>query len=103
MRLDSVVREVKRWVLEYDYCQNFRAGVSVDGGRFIEFVARTTKTRASSMVTRIGLIVSDVAGGRKFIVMKRLVGDAPATRDALATWCIAVQFKASRRLEKRAA
>ncbi len=103
MRLDKVVREVKRWVGRFDYVGSFRAGASADGGRFIEFVARTTKTRASSMVTRIRLIVADAAKDRQFTVLKRLDGDPPATRDDLATWHIVVQFKSTRRIEKEAA
>ncbi len=103
MRLDAVIREVRRWVSRFDYVENLRVGAYADGGRFVEFVARTTKTRASSIVTRVGLIVADVAKDRKFTVLKRLDGDSPATRDDLATWHIVVQFKSTRRVEGRAA
>lgn len=103
MRLDKVVREVRGWIERFDYIGNFNVGNEVGGDRYVEFTARTTKTRASSIVTRVRLIVQDVVSDRPFQVLKRLEGSSPATRDDLATWHIVVRFSSLRGLDKRAA
>lgn len=84
---------MKRWIAKYDYCGNVEVDESVVvPGRYIKFTARTTKTRASSMVTRIRHIVSDVIQDRTFEVTKQLEGDAPKTRADLASWSIIIFF-----------
>jgi hypothetical protein len=58
----------------------------------VEFTTITTKTRASSIVTRLSLLSQELAGeSRRFSVTKELMTDPPATRDDLATWRITVR------------
>src|SRR5665213_3388330 len=89
MRIEEAVREVKRWVEKYDYCSNVEVGAAKNL-KFVKFSARTTTTRASSMVTRIKHIVQDAVDGRGFGVSKELVGLPPETRADLASWAITV-------------
>jgi FAD synthase len=58
----------------------------------VEFEARTTKTRASSMVTRVRLIANEVVVGPDFTVGKELLSEPPADRSALATWRVFVKI-----------
>ena len=95
MRLDDAVRAVKRWIEKYDYCHDLI--VDRESGRLLYFSAKTTTTRASSMVSRISTIVEEVLGEGNFEVFKVLVGDPPADRGDLANWEIAVHLPGSRR------
>ena len=58
----------------------------------LEFEARTTKTRASSVVTRLELMVTEATCGGKFLVGKRLISENPKERSSLATWTIFVSL-----------
>lgn len=59
----------------------------------VEFTAITTKTRASSMVTRLSLLALGLTGETRFFsVEKELLTEPPKTRDALATWRITVRI-----------
>lgn len=95
MRISEVVSEVKRWTSKYDYVGEFT--VHSEGGKLLSFPARTTKTRASSMVFRIGLIVDEIAGSREFSVAKILEGPAPQNRAELANWRIEVLFPTTKK------
>lgn len=93
MRIEEAVRGVKHWVEKYDYCSNLQSGVSLrDGktGKYVKFSMRTTRTRASSIVTRIQHIVRDAVPDRNFAVIKQLEGEEPDSRSSLASWTILV-------------
>jgi hypothetical protein len=53
--------------------------------------ARTTKTRASSMVGRFKLIIAELADHRPFTIRKRLCSMPPRRREDLANWDIIVE------------
>lgn len=93
MRIDQAVRGVKHWLEKYDYCSNIESGTSLNNGvtgKYVKFLARTTRTRASSIVTRIQHIVEDAVEDRGYSVSKQLEGEEPATRADLASWTITV-------------
>lgn len=89
MRIEEAVREVKHWVEKYDYCSNLVVGATPKF-KFVKFSARTTRTRASSIVTRINHIIRDVVVDRGFEVRKELIGESPSTRADLASWAIVI-------------
>ena len=57
---------------------------------------RTTSTRASSMVTRFGLIAQEVMAGSHFSVSKSPALLVPCKREDLATWKITVAIPAKK-------
>jgi len=101
MRIEQAVKGVKHWIEKYDYCSNLESGTSADG-HYVRFLARTTKTRASSIVTRIAHIVQDAVEDRKFDVFKQLDGPPPEARADLASWTIIVRLP-TRSLHREAA
>lgn len=104
MKTELAVREIKRWISKFDYVHNLEIGdAKVARGKCVKFVARTTKTRASSIVSRIEHIVFDVVEDRAFTVIKTLQGLKPATRGDLADWSIEVFIPTARSPLKAAA
>ena len=97
MNASELSREISRWIREYQFCGKVRSR-RTEYQRIVEFEARTTKTRASSMVTRIKLIAAELAEGSDVVVDKDLVSEPPATRDALASWKIYAAIPIKRRL-----
>lgn len=77
--------------------RSFTNSVAVDrvaDEYLVWFEVVTTKTRASSIVTRICLIIQEVDSGCHVrLVHKRLVGDNPKDRSSLTTWMICVVVK----------
>ena len=100
MNANELSREISRWIREYQFCGKVRSR-RTEYQRIVEFEARTTKTRASSMVTRIGLIAMEVAATSrgKIFVGKELVSEPPATRDSLASWRIYATIPIGRRVD----
>lgn len=89
MTANEVARAVKRWTESYHFCGDVE--MHREFAKYVvEFTARTTKTRASSMVTRVGLIVAEVIKEQEFEVGKELMSDPPKDRAALSTWRIYV-------------
>jgi len=98
MSSGELAKRVGHWLREYDFCSPVVSG-RVDDEYVVSFEARTTKTRASSIVTRVGLIAEEVAEGRDYVNGKELVGDPPEDRSGLATWRIYVKIPIRRRKE----
>lgn len=99
----SIASEVKLWLERYQFQLNGGKVrmVRVSGAYQVDFTTRTTMTRASSMVTRIQLIVDDVLrdagdGGLALYpdveVNKNLLSAPPQARDDLADWHIWVNI-----------
>lgn len=97
MSASKLSREVSRWIKDYGFCERVEVG-RTDDHHVIEFEVRTTSTRASSMVTRIKLIVAELSSRSDVTVDKELMSRPPETRDALATWSIYVAIPVKRRL-----
>ena len=97
MNTIELVRRISYWTKEYQFCGKVTSS-RTDDHYVVEFEARTTKTRASSMVTRIKLIAAELAEGSDVVVDKDLVSEPPATRDALASWKIYAAIPIKRRL-----
>ena len=57
MNTIELVRRISYWTKEYQFCGKVTSS-RTDDHYMVEFEARTTKTRASSMVTRIKLIAA---------------------------------------------
>ena len=97
MNTNELARRIGHWTREYQFCGEVSVS-RIQDHYVVEFEARTTKTRASSMVTRIKLIAADLAEGSDVVVDKDLVSESPATRDALASWKIYAAIPIKRRL-----
>ncbi len=102
MSSEDLARKIAHWTKLYQFC----GAVSTrrtESHYVVEFLARTTKTRASSMVTRVKLIVDEVAGVKtprtEFIVGKELLSPPPSDRASLATWRVYVSIAIKKRLE----
>lgn len=89
MRVSPLVREVERWIVEQGLGGKVQR-ISTADAELVLFEARTTKTRASSMVTRLELMVGNIVGCRNFRVGRDLVSDPPKDRSDLATWTVYV-------------
>ena len=65
------------------------------GEYVVSFVVRTTKTRASHIVTRLRLMLDSLGGSRHFYVSKLLASSPPKLREELATWeiCASIPVK----------
>lgn len=89
MNSQKLFTDVKKWIKAYQFCGIVRSHRLGDYN-YVEFEAVTTKTRASTMVTRVGLIAQDIVAGsgRRVIVGKELMSAPPSTRADLATWKI---------------
>ena len=92
----DLARKVSHWTKSYGFVEEVRVGRSTDHYS-VEFEARTTKTRASTMVTRLQLMSNALGPGA--IASKELIGEPPANRAALSTWRITVSVSIQRRLE----
>lgn len=100
MYANDLARTIAHWTREHQFCGE----VSVhrrDDSYVVAFEARTTKTRASSMVTRLKLIVDELVHGMPVSVGKDLVSVAPRSRDDLASWKIFVIVPVRRRSHTR--
>ena len=91
MSSGELARRISHWTREYNFCGNV-VTKRTDQHYVVEFVARTTKTRASSMVTRVSLIANEVIVGPDFVVGKELIGAPPLDRASLASWRIFVNI-----------
>lgn len=91
MSSEELAKRVNHWIRTYHFCGEVTSG-RTDGYHYIQFEARTTSTRASSMVTRLKLMVSELVVGPEFEVSKRLIGQAPIERSSLATWQVYVRI-----------
>ncbi len=90
MTTQSLASRIKHWTKTYSFCNTVEVKNRPDQVR-IEFEARTTKTRASSIVTRIRLITREVIGETaEYSVDKELCSEAPNDRASLATWKVFV-------------
>jgi hypothetical protein len=98
MRLEKVVREVRRWSSKFDPESNIQTRKSADGEVVVSFVVRTTKSRASSIKTRLDLTLREVIPEEKFCSHPTLVGPPPEDRGSLSFWQINVRVFPSRRL-----
>jgi hypothetical protein len=67
----------------------------------IEVSLHTTKTRASTIQSRLGLIVAELADGHEFSTTKECVGELPKRREALAQWTISVALPPASRTRSR--
>jgi len=83
----DLARRIAYWTKQHNFCGEVLTRRRLDQYT-IEFVARTTKTRASSMVTRVKLIANEVLGGAQHTVDKQLLSDPPEDRASLSTWRI---------------
>jgi hypothetical protein len=101
MSSGELAKRISHWLREYDFCSPVVSG-RAGNDHVVAFTARTTKTRASSIVTRICLIAEEIASGREFEAGKELVGDPPEDRAGLASWRIYVRVPVRRRSEAAA-
>lgn len=85
----DLARSIQHWVTTYNFCGEVEVARDTDK-HIVSFNARTTKTRASTMVTRVRLIVADLAKVPGIVVGKELISEAPENRSALASWRIFV-------------
>jgi len=91
MYANDLARAIAHWARAYQFCGEVNLSRE-DDLYIVAFEARTTKTRASSMVTRLKLIVGEVAQGAATVVDKELVSNPPKSRDAIASWKIFVNI-----------
>jgi len=89
MNASKLASEITKCVEDYGFVPHTTKRREMDS-YLVEFTVITTKTRASSIVTRLSLLSSELAGESPFSVNKELITDPPATRDDLATWRITV-------------
>ena len=85
----SLSQEVLRWVKELRIAGKVFVA-RVDDKYVIDFFTTTTKTRASSMVTKLELLVAGMADGTPFSIGKELLSLPPANRADLASWRVFV-------------
>jgi hypothetical protein len=98
----QLARDIARWIKPYPFCGHVSVAWQLESYS-ISFEARTTKTRASSIVTRIRLIAANLADESRCRVEKQLWSEAPRKREDLATWMICATVSAKRRLAPRSA
>jgi FAD synthase len=91
MSSKELADKIGHWTQTYNFCGEVSSS-RTDTHHVIQFEARTTKTRASSMVTRVKLMANEVIVGYDFSVSKELLSDPPRDRAALATWRISVKI-----------
>ena len=89
MNASKLASEITKCVEDYGFVPHVHKR-RADDSYSVEFTTITTKTRASSIVTRLLLLSSELAGESPFSVDKGLMTDPPVTRDDLATWRITV-------------
>ena len=90
MTSSKLHQKIKYWLQAHDYpyeVKSHRRGRSWVS----EFFATTTRTRASSMVTRIRLIAAEILGAAEFSVGKELVARPGKKREDLSEWRIFVE------------
>lgn len=92
MTANELAKKISHWLGGYGFCGEV-VTENVPNSYVVQFEARTTKSRASSMVTRVGLIASEVLGSCRFEVGKSRMGEPPLSREALSTWKIFVEVK----------
>lgn len=91
MNANELANEVVKWVEHYGFVP-YVSKRRIEGFYLVELTTITTKTRASSMVTRLSLLSSELAQGSRFSIVKELLTESPTTRDSLATWKIIVSI-----------
>lgn len=91
MNTATLARRIAHWTRTYPFPVKV-ISEKTEKGFTVYFEYRTTKTRASSMVTRVQLIANEVLMGIEFSVEKQLVSEPPPTRESLATWKIEVSI-----------
>lgn len=89
MNSNEVAKEVSHWARMYQFSGEVKHEKSPESHK-IHFEARTTSTRASTMVTRLRLIVHDINDSPDILVGKELISARPENRAALASWRIYV-------------
>ena len=101
MSAAELATKVAYWVSAYPFCSSVTVH-DVPGYCRILFTTFTTKSRASSIVTRLGLIVAELAGDRKYVIGKEPVSDQPLkmARDAIREWRIFVDVPKRTRKEQ---
>ena len=98
MSTEELARTVGRWVKSYNFCTKVLVRRELD--QFVvSFESRTTSTRSSSMVTRLGLMAAQVLPDSRFQTGKVLTSPPPEDRSALATWRIFVAIPVKVRKE----
>ena len=94
----SLARKIADWIPRSGLATRGSVGVSrFAGTHVVLFEVRTTKTRASSIVTRLGLAIASMANGHEFSVDKEVDGDLPRYREDLATWKIEARVRPQQR------
>lgn len=91
-----LAKKMAAWIVRHRFCSEARVG-RIGDDYLVEFVSRTTKTRASSMVTRIGLIAAEVAAGAPIFVGKKLLSGPPRDRDDVVGWIVYVRVPIRKR------
>lgn len=91
MTSNELARRISHWTKLYNFCEPVKVR-RADDSYSVEFEARTTKTRASSMVTRVELIAKGIASDVEFEAGKELLSEPPSDRASLATWRIYVRI-----------
>lgn len=89
MDTKNLVKEIQKWTTAHKFGGDVRYR-KTRTSYVVEFFMDTTMTRASSIVTRLRLIVEELAKGTKFNVGKMCQGLPPKERSALARWRIFV-------------
>lgn len=89
MSSEELAKKIGYWTKAHKFCGKVQTR-RVPDYYIISFVARTTKTRASSMVTRVKLIAEEVLGDVHCAIGKELISDPPEDRASLASWRIFV-------------
>lgn len=87
MRASESSRKILHWIKQYDFSKHVFLK-RTQHYMIIEFDVRTTKTRASTIVTRLKLLVWEISEKSDICVSKELTSAPPKSRGELASWRI---------------
>jgi archaellin len=100
VRANELTRRIAKWLGESHLSDDVQIGKTEDR-RYVYFDVVTTRTRASSIVTRVKLIVEEIAGKVDVDVSKTCIGCVPENRSSLTTWRVMVFWQAVKRNSKK--
>ena len=102
MRFRDLVKEIEHWIEEQKFGESVWVREAAEC-TILGFDIRTTKTRASSIVTRLDLMIKDISREHEFRVGHQLVSEGPKDRDDLATWTVFTVVGKARKKQEVAA
>jgi hypothetical protein len=93
VRIEQSARKLAASIRELGFAAKVRVEKSRSGLWRVWFNTTTTKTRASSMASRIRLLAFEISSNTPVSIDKILIGSRPRKREDITSWEISANFQ----------